>query len=315
MAKTTYQSIPAGLEEGFFKCLKSGDRFTYARFSRSKTIISRKLKNKLTSKSLLPIIKDFWNPFTTEQKAAWSAAGVACGKTGYRLFVQDQSYRIKYDVAGVATPSTYHQYKVGYLSIAAPATEIQIKQLHPQFYWVLAPVVGKKGMKEPVKVTENFSLPLKIGLNYKSNLVSQGAGSFARLYGEVWSIYQGQDILTPFYIDLDLTTSTFAACGIAECGYWECGNQADNDWASVEATCDFVHGLAIGYNLFIHLYNLRGDLYIDIIKAEHNATNWARDPYCLDINQAFTKAFYQIPKHWAAVILPEGAGYDSIYPE
>ena len=293
MAKTSYQAIPVGLEDLFSKVFKSGDRFTYARISRSKTIISRKLKNRLKSKSLLPIIKGYWNPFTTEEKAAWSAAGVVGGKTGYRLFVQDQSYRIKYDVAGVATPSTFHQYKVGILSIEAPATEIKIVQPHPQFYWVLAPVPGKKGMKEPVKVTENFSLPLKIGLNYKANLTSQGAGSFARFYGEIWSIYQGQNLSTQFYIDLDFVT----------------------DWVSVEDTISSVHGLAIGYNLFFYLYNLQGTLYTDIIKAEHNATNWARDPYCLDINQAFTKAFYQIPKNWAAVILPNGAGYDSIYPE
>ncbi len=315
MAKTSYQLIPAGLEDLFFKCLKSGDRFTYARISRSNTIISRKLKYKLTAKSLLPIIKDYWNGFTAGEVAAWNAAAAICGKKGYRLFVQDQSYREKYDVAGVATPSLFHQYKVGYLKIEDPANEIKITQLHPQFYWVLRAVSGKKGMKEPVKVTENFTLPLTIGLNYKANLVSQGAGSFARLYGEIWSIYQGLDIKTQFYIDLDLDTANFAAFGFAEFGSWEFGNSGVDDWASVEATCDFVHGLAVGYDLYIHLYNLRGDLYIDNIKAEHNAQNWARDMYCLDINQAFTKAFYQIPKHWAAVILPNGAGYDSVYPE
>jgi len=315
MAKTSYQAIPAGIEEAFFKCLKPGDRFIHARLVRNKTIISRVLKNKLTAKSLLPIIKTLWNAFSTAQKAAWTAAGAVCGKNGYRLFVQDQSYRIKYDLAGVATPSIYHQFKVGYLKIEAPANELKIEQLHPQFYWVLAAVKGKKGMKEPVKITENFTLPLIIGMNYKSSLVSQGAGSFARLYAEVWSIYQGRDIKTQFYIDIDFDTANFAAFGFAEFGAWEFGNFAGEDWAVVEATCDFVHGLAIGYDLFIHLYNLRGDLYIDNINAEHNAQNWARDPFCLDINQTFTKAFYQVPKHWAAVILPNGAGYDSVYPE
>jgi len=179
----------------------------------------------------------------------------------------------------------------------------------------LQAVSGKKGMKESVKVTENFALPLKIGLNYKADLTSQGAGAFARLYGEIWSIYQGLDIKTQFYIDLDFDTANFAAFGFAEIGSWEFGNFGVDDWASVEATCDFVHGSAIGYDLFIHLYNLRGNLYIDNVVSDHAAQNWARDPYCLDINQAFTKAFYQIPKHWAVVILPNGAGYDSVYPE
>jgi hypothetical protein len=60
---------------------------------------------------------------------------------------------------------------------------------------------------------------------------------------------------------------------------------------------------------------LRGDLYIDNVKAEHSGQNWVRDTYCEDILQGFTKAFYQIPKHWAAVILPEGSMYDSIYKD
>jgi len=293
MAKTSFQLIPAGLESGFFKALKSGDRFTYARISRSKTIVSRKLKNKLTAKSLLPIIKNYWNGFTSGEKVAWTAAAAQCNKKGYRLFVQDQSYREKYGLAGVATPSTLHQYKVGNLHIAAPAVELKIEQLHPQFYWVDSPVSGKKGMREPVKVTENFSLPLKIGLNYKANLVQQDISAFAIFYARVWSLYQGQNVLTDLEIPLSFNT----------------------DWISVEDTISSVIGLAIRYDLFIHLYNLRGDLFIDNIIAEHNAQNWARDPYCVNIDVDFTRAFYQIPKHWAAVTLNEGAGYDSVYPE
>jgi len=54
-------------------------------------------------------------------------------------------------------------------------------------------------------------------------------------------------------------------------------------------------------------------LYFDNIIVEHTGQNWARDPFCNNVAQTFTRGFYQIPKHWAAVILPEGSWYDSIY--
>jgi len=86
------------------------------------------------------------------------------------------------------------------------------------------------------------------------------------------------------------------------------------DWKNAETTLTTLLGYVIRYDLYIHLYNLQGDLYVDNIKVEHSGQNWARDPWCKDINQGFTRAFYQIPKHWAGVIVPDGAIYDSIYP-
>ena len=60
---------------------------------------------------------------------------------------------------------------------------------------------------------------------------------------------------------------------------------------------------------------MTGTFLFDDVKAEHTGQNWARDPYCKNIAQQFTRAFYQVPKSWAALILPAGADYDSIYPE
>jgi len=60
---------------------------------------------------------------------------------------------------------------------------------------------------------------------------------------------------------------------------------------------------------------LQGDLYFDNIKAEHSGQNWVRDTFCNDINQAFTKAFFQVPKHWIADVIEEGANFESIYKD
>ena len=292
MAQTSYIDLTPEEEDLFFKTLKSSDRFTYPRITRKLTLFSVKRKKGLTQKSLLPQIAELWNAFSDGEKQAWNDAAAGQVKSGYNLFVQDQCIRIKNDIPGVATPSLLHQSWVGYLNIEAPATEIKIAQYHPRAYWVSKKVTGKKGMSEPVEVTEDFALPLKIQLSYKSNLTSQGGGSFAKFYAVVRSSYQGQDIFTNNEISLDLSA----------------------DWKEADVTLTEVQGYVIGYTLYFHLFNLRGTLLFDNIKSEHSSQNWARDPFCKNINEGFTKAFFQVPKHWVAVELPDGATFESFYP-
>lgn len=293
MAKTEYIDLLPAQSELFYKSLNAQDRFINARVAKKIVFFSRKRKKGLSQKSLLPVIADFWAGLSEVQKSAWSAAGAECGLNGWRLFVQDMCARIYNDIAGVATPSLFHQSWIGNLKVEAPANEIKITQLHPRFYWISQKVTGKKGMYEPVKITEDFSLPLKISLNYSADLVSTGEGSFAKYYASVWRTYQGVDIPQILEIPLDLQTA----------------------WKSAENTLSTVVGQIIGYSLFFHLYNVTGNLYIDNVKSEHSAQNWVRDSYCKDILQGFTRAFYQIPMHWAGVIVPAGAQYDSIYKD
>lgn len=292
MAKTTYVDILPGLEQAYFTGVQSSDRFVFSRIIKKTTLLSVKKKKGLTLRSLLPQVSETWQGLSEAQKTAWSSAGAQCDLNGYRLFVQDQSLRIKNEMSGTATPSTLHQSLVGNLHIEAPATELKITQIHPRFYWVSRKVTGKKGMYEPVLVTEDLALPVTISLNYKSNLTATGGGSFAKFYARFWHSYQGADQYTDLEISLDLIA----------------------DWKNAETTLTTLLGYVIRYDLYIHLYNLQGDLYVDNIKVEHSGQNWARDPWCKDINQGFTRAFYQIPKHWAGVIVPDGAIYDSIYP-
>jgi len=293
MAKTEYIDLLPAQSDLFYKALTPQDRFLHGRVTKKFVFYSRKRKKGLTQKSLLPIIAEFWAGLSDLVKADWSAAGAQCGLNGWRLFVQDMCARIKNDIENVATPSLLHQSWIGNLKIESPDSEIKITQLHPRFYWVSRKVTGIKGMYEPVKVTEDFSLPLKISLNYSADLVSDGPGSFAKYYASVWRTYQGVDILQNLEIPLDLQSG----------------------WQNAEATLSSVIGQIIGYSLYFHLYNVTGDLYIDNVKAEHSGQNWVRDPYCKDILQGFTSAFYQIPKHWAGVIVPAGAQYDSIYKD
>lgn len=315
MAKVSYIDLIPAEELLFYKGLTAQSRFIHAHVCQKVTLLSTKRILGLTQKSLLPQIAAAWGLLSGAEKAAWTAAGVEVNMRGYNLFVQDMCARIKNGIAGVATPSLLHQSWVGALKITAPASELKIAQLHPSSYWVYKKVIGKKSMYEPVAVSEIFVLPLVLSLNYKSELVDvsishsyqygeifygeaiygdDGSGDyFAKFYAEVWSSYQGIDYLTNLEIPLDLSA----------------------DWQNATATLSAIQGQIVSYNLYFHLYNVTGTLYIDNVKATHSTLNWVRDTFCNDIEQGFTQAFYQIPKHWAAVTLPDGAEFNSIYKE
>jgi hypothetical protein len=293
MAKVSYVSLLPAEEELYFKGLNAQSRFIFPRVTKKNLLLSKKRIAGLTQRSLLPQVAEAWNLLTESKKTDWGNSGAESNLNGYRLFVQDKIIRIKNDFPDNATPSLLHQSWVGGLIIQEPASEIKITQLHPRFYWVYRKVGGKMGQYEPVLVTEDLALPLKISLNYKAELESVGEGAFAKFYATVWSSYQGTDINNELKIDLDLSTL----------------------WGNAEATLTSVAGYVVSYNLFFHLYNVRGTLYIDNVKAEHSGQNWVRDWVCRDINQGFTKAFYQIPKNWAAIILPSGADYESLYKD
>lgn len=292
MAKTSFIQIPAGMEDAFYKILQPGDRFNFPRIRRKNLFISRKRVKGLTQKSLLPAISEVWAGLSAPAKGAWQTAADEMGMTAFKLFTQDQSARIKNDVAGVATPSILHQSWVGKIQVDSPADYFKIAQFHPSTYF-LRKKVRKYDRYEEVKVTELVSLPLTIAISYRSNLTAiVGQTPKARFYALVISLYQGRQIENILEIPFDLVS----------------------DWERLEVSLSSVIGAVNGYTLFIELENVNGTLEFDNVKSYHNAQNWARDPWCNDINQTLTSVWFQIPKHWAPVDMPESAFYDSVYP-
>jgi len=195
--------------------------------------------------------------------------------------------------AGVATPSDIYQYKVGKILIEAPATAAKIAQYHPNRYWKLKKVQGTKALYTDVAVDELLMLPLSIGLSYKTNLTAQSGGAYARFLAVVTSHYQGNDIDTPFTIEIPLTTG----------------------WTRSTLDVTEVIGVARSYELWIDLYSVRGEFYFDNVRAYHTGTNWARDFRCNDVNNNLSRINYQIEKSWEEQLLPTGSAYDSVYYE
>jgi len=293
MAKTNFILIPEGQEELYWAPLQSGDRFTFAKVTRKTSFFGREKVAGLTRRSYLPAIAVIWRTYNDALKNDWRTAGAERGVTNWQAFVADQAIRIKYGIEGSATPSVYHQDDVGGIIIESPAEETKIVQYHPSQYWVSQKVQGKKRVYEPVSITEAFSLPLQLKINYYSDLTSSGAGSFAKYYAKIRHIYQGQNLTTDFALDIPLS----------------------GGWATLSDTISSVTGDVVGYDLYIHLYKVTGTLIFDNVKAIHSAQNWLRDWTCEDISQTFTRAFYQVPQAWAAITLPDGSWYGSVYPE
>lgn len=292
MSRTTYIEIPPGSEVAYFKSLQSGSRFIFPRIRVKNGLPTRKLVNRLKRQELLSQIGAIWGSYNSTQKDAWNAAATACGMVGYYLFVQDQSYRIKYGIPGEATPSTLHQYKVGRVVIQSPDSHFRITQIHPQTYYIYKKVSGTKSQYNPVKVEENFTLPLDISISYKSNLTAVGGNPYAKFYAIVFRNYQGRTLPTACVCNLDLAS----------------------DWATISNTISDVVGMAIGYALYIEINDCTGELYFDNVRAEHNGQNWVRDTRCDAVDVSFTRQYAQVPRNWTPEILESNSFFDSIYP-
>ncbi len=293
MAQTSYIDILPEMEDEFWANIQPGDRYTYARVRIKNPFQSAKTKKGISKRSLLPEISIAWAGLSSGEVSAWKAAAAVCQMTGWNLFVQDYCARKVNGLIWLATPSLLHQCWVGNIKVAEPATSCNLVQIHPSFYYVYHKVAGKKSMYETVKVTEVIALPFVLSANYSSNLVAVGPNPYAKIYAEFWYSYQAVDCHVNLELNLDLVS----------------------DWASLTNTISSITGILIRYDLHIELNDVQGDLYVDNISAVHNAQNWVRDPWTKDINQGFTRNFYQIPKNWAAISAPAGVDFESIYKD
>lgn len=326
MAKVSYVDLLCNFEpnplkrkpitaEQYFATIKPSDCFEYSRIVMKSRLTSEANRSGVHAHSLLPAIAALWNALSVADKAAWTAAGVECNLNGYRTFVKDTSLRMRALLPGVAVPSLLHQAKVGALSIEAPANELKITQIHPHNYWIYRKKIGLPPVYQPVLVTEDIGLDFKIKLNYRAELVADGADPYAQFFVRFWHSYQGVDHSSDYIINLDLDTTAIGVDGWttadATISLLGVGPFGDTDFAAESELL----GYYFRYDLYLHLHDVTGMLYTDNIKVIHHSTNWVRDIFCNDINQGFTKQFYQIPKHWTGVVVPAGSSFESVYKD
>lgn len=291
MAKTSFIKLDAGEDELYYRGLNSSDRFVHSRIIKKTHFLSRKKKKKLKKRSYLFELSNLWNGFSEGIKNDWRAVGEVLGLNKFQAFVSEQTARQNFKIPGVASPSLFHNGLVGELSIENPADELKIIQKHSRNYWISQNVSGKKSMKEPVLIDELVNFPIKISLNYSSDLVSLSENSFASFFIRVWSSFKGEDIYTDLVIPLDILTP----------------------WCYEERELLAVPGYFINYDIYFHLKDVQGKLWFDNLGIWHSGQNWARDRRCENINEVFTGGFSRVAKNWEEIILPEGSFFKSIY--
>lgn len=291
MARVSLGLVPEGLEPLFERAIASGNRYIYVCYRRVLQFFGRERELELLARSYLIEISALWFGLTEPQRQAWRDVSPFVGSNGWKLFVSDTAERMNLGLPGVATPSQYHQVRVGHIEIEAPASAIQIAQLHPETYYIKQKKVGTQSQYQPVLITEKLALPLTIGLNYKSNLTDTGAGATAMMFARVKSLYQGRNIYTDLTLSLDLVSG----------------------WQYDEVTLSAVLGRVVSYAVYLKIENATGELWFDNPKIYHSGQNWIRDKYCDFINETFTMAFRDVLPNWQDVSVPNGSSYDSIY--
>lgn len=242
--------------------------------------------------SLFRYLSPLWRQLTTMQKAVWSEAAQYSNINNWQLFISDNAARIRNSLTLSVPPSELWQVRTGYFNIESPATELILKQEHPQEYWVTQKIAGASWKYELVNLVEVFGFPLDLEFRYKSNLTPVGGTQKARYYARVWSSYQGVDRYTDCEVTLNPST----------------------DWTLGTASISNVIGHVIGYTLYLEIVGYQGTLLFDNIRAVHGGTNWARDPRCDDISKEFKKAFAIVPPFWIPVSLPTGASFSTVFP-
>ena len=291
VAKVSYVNLTGGVDVLYKKGLQSGDRFTVSNVRLKSVFLSRYKVRGITQKSLLVSLAPVWQALGSTEKDAWSAAGLASGLSGFKMFVSDTAARRRASISGYATPSAIFQAQVGKIVVTSPATGLQIEQLHPLTYYTYKKIAGTRSQYNAVKVTETFGFPIEIGISWHTDLVSAGASPRARFYVQIFSSYQGTDVETILEIPFGLTDA----------------------WQKTTASLAGVKGPVQGYSAFIEVYNARGSLWFDNVIINHTGHNWARDPDCNNVAQEFTKQYAQVPRHWAPVDIGDGAGFGSVY--
>lgn len=187
-------------------------RSAVSNVGKKRSKFSRQDIKNLKASSLMAQAGAAWNLLTQEQKDAWIEAGDEIGLTAYQAYLQDKIYRIKNSIAGDATPSAFHQYKVGYINIAESSGNFLLRQVGPEI----------------------FEFPASLHLHYKTDLTDEDPDNgflkvrFKYKYDEGGGEQEQSDEL-----DLDLSSEWVSDnVGITEhtglTGHWELEIEGDD---------------------------------------------------------------------------------------
>jgi len=263
MTKVVDQNIPPENYDAFVKACRIVNHFSGLKIDKKEITYRKRNFASLKDISNAGGCGSLWWALTEQQRADWYDAAYWTNMSGWDLFFLDTSYRLANGINGVATPSLMHQYLVGKINIESPASSITIYK----------------------RYTGIPSVEVSFASNVKVDLVSVGAGSYARMTVRVKTGYWLDDIEDWEIIDYvwDLTEFT--------------------DWDYVS---DFYDGGFVGENyveFIIDVYNMRGIVYVDGFELWVNSENIFIDYQCDNFQSNFI-----------GYSVPAGSSFLSVYP-
>lgn len=212
-------------------------------------------------------LSQLWASLTAQQQSDWDDAGYWSAQSGWDLFAQDTLYRISNEIAGVATPNLYHQFKVARANLATTTQEFFIKQ---DYY--------------DIPNTE-----VSWAINIFCPLVSDGAGSYAKFIVRVVTGYWNDDIDAPDIIEYEYDLTEFNT-------FW--------DYISDSYIDGFIDTGKVFFELCI--YKMTGSLYIDGVELNYNDQNFARDFQCNYVDLNWDKVQIPVGGSWSSIYPDDG---------
>lgn len=291
MARLEYWAVPDEWWPLIQKILKWNNRFQFVSVRRNPLVSSRRRSRDITLRSIIPLASEIWATLTETQKAEWATAGTLSKYTNFQTFLRDLAGRLRNDLTYPGSANPYVQDACGRGVFAFPASGFLLRQDHPYSYYVLRKVRGTRSQYEPVRLVESFGLPLEIGISWRTDLTALNENAKARFYVEIWSNYQGRDIIKTYEIPFGLNDS----------------------WTRQTLTIENVKGILKGYTAYIDVQECQGVIDWDNVLLKHSGVNWARDFRCNSVSTAYTGSYIDIARNWEAEILPPGAFYGSVY--
>lgn len=206
--------VQSTLQGKYKQAIKVAKNRIFCAVQKNRQSRTRVEKQQLRANTYLYQVRDQWKLKTSGEKLDWKNAGTYSGKTGYNLYVQDKSYRIKNSIAGEIAPSNYHQYKIGHINFTPTANNIYIREEH----------------------IENFTLPITFSVSSWNSLQHNIGEGYLYIKLILATFYGGQVTENEFRHELELGNDNWVNQTMnistlqGDLGYWRIEIQGADIW-------------------------------------------------------------------------------------
>lgn len=261
MAKVSNLDIDPALEDSMLKSVKIQNKLYDESIIVRKIAVGAREYKQFKGMSYMKFVASIWNDLIEEERQNWSDTAENCNLSGWQLFLQELSYRIKNNFAGLPTLSEFHQYKILEAYIPPDNEDFFISQPHYVTYKKSTKNTGQKNARTFVDIEEEMTSPFLFEFSYKADLTET-------------------DLTNEFYIEI----SFFGTKDGAPDGETEKINLTkQTDWIRFSEEIESDLDTITTYEVSIMGKNVTGTIQLDNFNFYHDSVNYAFDPTCKDL--------------------------------